>query len=228
MKNASAPCPERFFDEPGGHGWVVGGTALAGRVHDWVAGEVVEQGQGPAVRAIDPEESDLRIDRSHGGDLVIRWEGIGAPHIGFGPVLQPQPAVLADPGFFAGSRAGPDRFEVSRRLFDRLDDKLRRVRPDNTVAMTRVDDHVRSRDAEVLLDLAANRSEEIIADPPDFSNRDRIHRYEDHFGAVTFQDERLGEAGIIDRSGRAIGDVHLGHAAPKFSGQEATSQGEGE
>ena len=66
---AAAEC---FLDDFGSKAWIIGGAALARRIHDGMTGELIEHGQGCAIRTIQAQQTDLRINRSHTGDLLIK------------------------------------------------------------------------------------------------------------------------------------------------------------
>ena len=59
----------------------VGRVPAAGDALDRMAGEVVDDGQRPAVLAIEPQHADLRIDRPDFGDLFVGRQRIGVPHV---------------------------------------------------------------------------------------------------------------------------------------------------
>src|SRR5262245_58087388 len=68
---------------------------------DRMTGELVDNGQSLPIFLIQSKDADLRINRAHLGDLLVRRKRIGMAHVHFLAILQLEPAVFHDSVFMA-------------------------------------------------------------------------------------------------------------------------------
>ena len=193
-----------LFDDFGGKTGVVSRVALARRVHDRMASKLIDDRERSTVRAIQPQQTNLRINRPGAHHLLIARHRVSTAHVRLRAVFEKHAAVFADAALAADTRAHFDRHEVLRRISDGLHDELLQIRAHDTVAVAGIDDDLIREITEFL----AHIREEAISDASDATNRHRIDRHE-HRGRLTaLQNERLGKTRIIHRPS-AVGDVHL-------------------
>ena len=96
--------PQALFDHFRGSAGIVRRVPATGHAHDRVTGKLVEHRQGAALHAIQPEHTDLRVDRSHARDVFVAGHGVSAPHIYITAILHLEPSIFTDPIFLP--RAG--------------------------------------------------------------------------------------------------------------------------
>ncbi len=84
-----------------------------------MAGKVVDDGKRPAViLAINPQDTDLGIDRPNRCHLGIGRHRVGVPHVNISPVFHSQPTVFLNTVLMTAAGADRDRRQFFESRFD--------------------------------------------------------------------------------------------------------------
>ena len=183
-----------------------------------MTGEVVNQREGPAIRAVEAQQANLRVHGADAGHVLVAGRRVGAAEVQLAAVLQLEPAVFLDALLAPAPRAGAHGHHVLHRLLHRLHGERVGVRAHDAVAMAGVDEHARRRDAQLPLQLRAHLAEVIIPNPPDAADGHRVHRDEHDGGGAVLEHQRLHVGRVVDRPRRAVRDVHLRDASEELGG----------
>src|SRR4051812_26681852 len=100
-----------------------------------MACEVVDDGDGPSVFRVQPQDSDLRIDRPHLGDCFVGWQRVGVTTVDDFAAFQFQTAVFRNAIFMTGSDADRDRNHLFSGLLNSLESSTLDIRTNDSVAM---------------------------------------------------------------------------------------------
>jgi len=207
---------ETVLDRLRGESGDVGRVGAAGDALDGMAGEAEDDRQRLTARPVQAEQADLGVHRPDADDVLIRRQRIGVAHVDLAAVLQLEPAVLHDAALAPAAGADLDGRHVLPGLLDRLHGPLLDIRAYDPVAMAGVDEDMRGRDLQLVLESPADVRQEVVLDPADLPDGNGVHGDDRHRRGIVPQHECLGVERVVERR-VGVRNLHPGHACLELS-----------
>ena len=164
-----------------------------------MAGEVVDDGQSPAIIPVQSEYAYLWIDRPRSVDLLIRGKRVRVANVRLPAALQLESAVLHDSVLVADAGADMHRNHTVPRLFHRLDRPLFDIRANDSMTVAGIDQDMRRFDLQLFIQLRAHIGQVVVSDRPDFSYRNGIYGDDYRCSGILLQGQCFDIQWIVDR-----------------------------
>ena len=142
-----------------------------------MASKIVNDRQRSTILAIKTQQSNLRVDRSDGGDLLIPGHGVSPTHIDLAAIFEDYSPVLADSLLPYGSGTNLNGSQRFNGFPHNLDDQLVRIAPHVSVAVASIDDQIFGCDSRVFRQFLSYRTQESVWDVADSTNGHRVNSY---------------------------------------------------
>ena len=181
-----------------------------------MARKVVDHRQRPPVFPVEPQQADLRIDRTNLGDLFVGRKRVRVAHVRLLAVLESEPAVLHDAILMADARADIHRNHTLPRFFHCLDSPLIDIRAHDSMTMAGIDQDIRRLNVEFLFDLRTHFRKIVVADRSDLRDGDGVDGDDGRRRGVILQYKCLDIQAVIDQAGLHIGNVRSSDSRPEL------------